>query len=86
MGERDYSAQEICHLLLQLPLMMSSREFVYLSLGGTCMVEEKPDEDEPIHFSSNKSSLNLNHAHFIILQRIIKSHVKEGSQRQGTRR
>ena len=47
IGERDYSAQETCHLLLQLPLVMSSREFVYLSLDGTRMVEERLDEDEP---------------------------------------
>lgn len=27
IGERDYSAQETCHLLLQLPLYMCSRDF-----------------------------------------------------------
>ena len=52
VGERDYSAQETCHLLLQLPLTMSSREFVYLTLDGTRMVEEKLNEDEPATIKS----------------------------------
>ena len=47
VGERDYSAQETCHLLLQLPLYMASREFVILSLDGTRMVEGNLDEDQP---------------------------------------
>jgi len=29
---RNYSAQETCHLLLQLPLFKCSRDFVVLSL------------------------------------------------------
>ncbi|PKY36130.1 hypothetical protein RhiirB3_458091 [Rhizophagus irregularis] len=33
VGERDYSAQEICHLLLQLPLYHCSRNFVCLNLN-----------------------------------------------------
>ncbi len=32
VGERDFSAQETCHLLLQLPLYRASRDFVVLSL------------------------------------------------------
>ena len=52
VGERDYSAQETCHLLLQLPLTMSTREFVYLTLDGTRMVEEKLNEDEPATIKS----------------------------------
>ena len=47
VGERDFSAQETCHLVLQLPLVMSTREFVFLSLDGTRMVKEKLDEDQP---------------------------------------
>ena len=38
VGERDYSAQETCHLLLQTPLYMASRDFVVL-IDGTRMVE-----------------------------------------------
>lgn len=33
VGERDYSAQETCHLLLQLPLYHCSRNFVCLNLN-----------------------------------------------------
>ena len=40
VGERDYSAQETCHLLLQLPMFNASREFVVLSLDGSHMVEQ----------------------------------------------
>ena len=40
VGERDYSAQETCHLLLQLPMFNASREFVVLSLDGSRMVEQ----------------------------------------------
>ena len=29
-AERDYSAQETCHLLLQLPMFMASRDFIIL--------------------------------------------------------
>ena len=47
VGERDFSAQETCHLLLQLPLVLSTREFVYLSVDGTRVVEEKLTADEP---------------------------------------
>lgn len=30
----------MCHLLLQLPMFNASREFVVLSLDGSCMVEQ----------------------------------------------
>lgn len=46
VGERDYSAQETCHLLLQIPLYMASREFVVLSLDGTRMVETQLEEEQ----------------------------------------
>ena len=39
VGERDYSAQETCHLLLQLPLIRSSREVVIFSLDGSRQVD-----------------------------------------------
>ena len=47
IGERDYSAQETCHLLLQLPLYMASRYFVILSVDGTRMVQDQLNEDSP---------------------------------------
>ena len=39
VGERDYSAQETCHLLLQLPIIDTSRTFVTLSIDGSRVVE-----------------------------------------------
>ena len=35
VGERDFSAQETCHLLLQLPLVRSTRDYTILSLDGS---------------------------------------------------
>ena len=45
VGERDYSAQETCHLFLQLPLTKSTRDITILSLDGSRQVEEQPDQD-----------------------------------------
>ena len=39
VGERDYSAQETCHLLLQLPMFKASRDFVILSLDGSRAID-----------------------------------------------
>ena len=47
VGERDFSAQETCHLLLQLPMFKASRDFVVLSLDGSRAVHEHLDEDQP---------------------------------------
>ena len=47
MGERDYSAQETCHLLLQLPMYRASRDFIILSLDGSRAVEERLQEGQP---------------------------------------
>ena len=41
VGERDYSAQETCHLLLQLPLIRSSRDVIILSLDGSRQVDDQ---------------------------------------------
>ena len=46
VGERDYSAQETCHLLLQLPMFRASRDFVVLSLDGSRTVEERLEEEQ----------------------------------------
>ena len=39
IGERDYSAQETCHFLLQLPMYKASRSFFILSLDGSRAVQ-----------------------------------------------
>ena len=43
VGERDYSAQETCHLLLQLPMFKAFRNFTVLSLDGSRAVQEQLD-------------------------------------------
>ena len=40
VGDRDYSAQETCHILLQLPMFKASRDFIVLSLDGSGAVED----------------------------------------------
>ena len=46
VGERDYSAQETCHLLLQLPLIKSTRDHIVLSLDGSRQVQgDQPDDN-----------------------------------------
>ena len=40
VGDRDYSAQETCHLLLQLPMFHASRDFIVLRLDGSRAVDE----------------------------------------------
>ena len=47
VGERDYSARETFHLLLQLPMFRASRDFIMLSLDGSLAVEDRLDEDQP---------------------------------------
>ena len=46
VGERDDSAQETCHLLLQLPMFKSSRDFIVLSLDGSRAVEDQLQEEQ----------------------------------------
>ena len=45
VGERDLSAQETCHLLLQLPLVKSTRDHTTLSLNGSRQVQEMQSND-----------------------------------------
>lgn len=49
VGERDYSAQETCHLdlLLQMHMFRASQDFDVLSLDGSHAVEEHLAEDQP---------------------------------------
>ena len=42
--ERDYSAQETCHILLQLPMLKASCDFIVLSLDGSRAVEDRLEE------------------------------------------
>ena len=46
VGERDYSAQETSHLLLQLPMFKASRDFIILSLDGSRAVEDHLEEGQ----------------------------------------
>ena len=46
VGERDYSAQETCHLLLQLPLVKTSRDFIVVNLDGSRAIEDHLQENE----------------------------------------
>jgi len=46
IGQRDFSPQETCHLLLQLPMFKASRDFVVLSLDGTHAVQQNVEEGE----------------------------------------
>lgn len=45
VAERDFTAQETCHLLLQLPLVKSTRDHVALSLDGSRQVQEEQPQD-----------------------------------------
>ena len=63
VGERDLSAQEVCHLLLQLPLYRASRDFVVLSLDGSRQLESLLEEGESVtvdsqldHYCSRQST------------------------------
>ena len=67
VGERDYSAQETCHLLLEVPMYRASRDFVVLSLDGSRVVEEHLHEDQPAtalstvdHYMSRPQSPHFN--------------------------
>ncbi len=67
IGGRDYSAQETCHLLLQLPLYMASRDFVILGTDGTRAVENNLDNESPAtalsfldHYRSRPTTFEYN--------------------------
>ena len=45
VGEREYSAQETCHLLLQLPLVNTSRDFIVVNLDGSRAIEDHLQEN-----------------------------------------
>ena len=47
VGERDFSAQETCHLLLQLPLCCATKDFIILSLDDCRIVEDHLDNERP---------------------------------------
>ena len=64
VGARDFSAQETCHLLLQLQMFRASRDFVFLSLDGSREVDDKTDEGSQVvtvdsqldHYSSRPNT------------------------------
>ena len=45
VGDRDYSAQETCHILLQLPIYKASRDFIVLSLDCSRAGEQNVQQD-----------------------------------------
>ena len=57
VGERDYSAQETCHLLLQLPMFRASRDFVILSFDGSRQLEDQVIVDSQLdHYCARPST------------------------------
>ena len=52
VGERDFSVQETCNLLLMLPMVRASRDFVILSLDGSQQVDDRLEEDKPVTVES----------------------------------
>ena len=48
VGERDFSAQETCHMLLSLPLVSCSFNFATVSLDGSKKIFKHPDSGELI--------------------------------------
>ena len=72
--ERDYSAQETCYLLLQLPMFRSSRDFIVLSVDGSRVVEDHLEEGQPAtlpsmpdHYAAHPTTppfSSMTHLHF----------------------
>ena len=52
VSERDFSAQKTCHLLVMLPMVRSSRDFVVLSLDGSREVDNNLEQDKPVTVES----------------------------------
>ena len=52
VGERDFSAQETCHLLLMLPMFRAARGFIVLRLDGSRQWDDNLEEDKPITVDS----------------------------------
>ena len=52
VATRDFSAQETCHLLLQLPMFRASRDFVILSLDDSREVSDQLGEDTAVTLDS----------------------------------
>ena len=59
VGERDYSAQETCNLLLQLPMFKTSRDFIILSLDGSRAVEDHLVEEQ--HATATQQIFTYDH-------------------------
>ena len=48
VGERDFSTQETCLLLLMLPMVRLIRDFVVLNLDGSREVDDNLEADKPV--------------------------------------
>ena len=72
VGVRDYSAQETCHLLLQLPMFRASRDFVILSLDGSRELRDRLNENRAVTLASQLDhycARPLKHSHYCTLCR-----------------
>ena len=56
VGERDFSVQETCHLLLMLLMITASRDFLVLSLDGSRQVYDNLDKDRPVTVDSQRTT------------------------------
>ena len=52
VSERDFSAQETCHLIIMLPMIRSSCDFVVLSLDGSREVDDNLEADKSVTVES----------------------------------
>ena len=60
VGERDFSAQETCHLLLMLPMVRSSRDFVVLSLDGSREVDDNSNWSQLDQYCACPDTVDFN--------------------------
>ena len=91
VAERDFSAQETCHLLLQLPMFRASRDFIVLSLDGSRAVQDHLEENQPAtslstldHYLARPSNQQFNDItllHFVQHYTMPKEHGADPSRR-----
>ena len=73
MGERDYSAQETCHLLVHLPLK-ASRDFIVVNLDGSRAIDHLQETKEQLatpsfldHYMGRPGTAQFNVINFLQL-------------------
>ena len=76
VGERNYSAQETCHLL-QLTLYYDTRDFVILSLDGSREVDNKLDEGKVVTHIWTTTVLTAEFQDLTILQFVKRYRIPE---------